>query len=229
MAFHKLPFSLSKRKNSRFYYVRFKDSAGNYMSAVSTKESDYDAAVKTAWQWYSSGQIPAGGKKTTLAEKSFLHELSKAEITESEAPKILELLKKRGILKSYVQAGAKNDVDFSEFLLTYWDWDKSEYIREKLRSEKSIGKTHCKTCLHYARDYWCEFFAGKLLGEITRQDLRDFLSYLQDMTKSTSTRNATRSAQSYSPKMRSHVPVWSGNWLRPSAWQSWICRTPTRC
>lgn len=189
MAFHKLPFSLLKRKNSRFYYVRFKDSAGNYMSAVSTKESDYEEAVKIAWQWYSSGQIPDGENKKTLAEKSLLHELFKAEITESEAPKILELLKRRGILKSYVRAGAKNDIPAADFFRDFWDWEKSEYINERLRQGKKIGKAHCMTACRYINSYWIPFFKDKLLGEIMRQDLKDFLSYLQGLKNGSSSKN----------------------------------------
>jgi len=189
MAFHKLPFTLSKRKNSRFYYVRFKDSAGNYLSAVSTKQSDYNEAVKTAWQWYSSGHISSGGKKESLAKKSFLHELAKAEISEDDAPKILEILKRRGILKSYVQAGARNDIPISVFLCNFWDWDKSEYIKERLRQGKKIGMSHCKRSLRYVQNYWISFFKDKILGDVTRQDLKDFLSYLQNLEMSSSGKN----------------------------------------
>ncbi|MBQ4379510.1 MAG: tyrosine-type recombinase/integrase [Treponema sp.] len=189
MANYKLPFSLSKRPNSRFYYVRFKDDEGNYLSAVSTKESDYDKAVKLAWQWYSSGEIESKTQSQKLNKKSFLQILRKAEISEDEAPEILELLKKRGFLKSYVQAGAKNDVPFSDFLLNFWDWEKSEYIQEKLRGEKRIGKTHCRTCLHYVRDYWAPFFKNKLLGDIERKDLKNFLAYIQKMELSNSAKN----------------------------------------
>lgn len=189
MVSHKLPFSLSKRKNSRFYYVRFKNSEGKYLSAVSTQEADYDKAVSVSLKWYASGQINSKQKTQEIKEKSFLQNLRNADISESEAPKILELLKQRGILKSYVQSGSKNDVNFAEFLKTYWSWEKSEYIQEKLRTGKSIGKAHCKTCLHYVRDFWIPFFNGKLLGEIERQDLRDFLSFIQKMKKSISAKN----------------------------------------
>lgn len=189
MAVRKLPFSLSKRSSSRFYYVRFKDNEGNYLSAISTKESDYNRAVKVAWQWYASGEISSKKHSKKLNEKSFLQILRKSFITEEEAPEILELLKKRGILKSYVQAGAKNDILLKKFLLNFWDWEKSEYIREKLRSEKSIGKTYCLTCFHYVRDYWIPFFGSKLLGEISRQDLKKFLDHIQELKRSNSAKN----------------------------------------
>lgn len=189
MAVHKLPFSLSKRSNSRFYYVRFKDSSGNYLSAVSTKESNYDKALKVAWQWYASGEITVKKQSQKINEKSFLQTLRKADISEEEAPEILEILRKKGILKSYVRTGSKSDVLLSSFLSKFWDWDESEYIHEKLQREKSIGKTHCRTSLHYVRSYWFPFFGTRLLGEITRQDLKDFLAHIQKMKLSNSAKN----------------------------------------
>lgn len=46
-----IPFSLSKRKDSTFYYVRFKIESGKYSTAISTKQTDKKQAEKTAWEW----------------------------------------------------------------------------------------------------------------------------------------------------------------------------------
>lgn len=189
MANHKLPFSLFKRNNRRFYYVRFKDDSGNYLPAVSTKESNYEKALQTAFKWYSSGELVTKRKSQTLKKKSFLQTLKNAEITEEEAPEILELLKKRGFIKSYVQNGAQNDILLSEFLPKFWTWDESEYIKERLRQGKRIGKSYCRTSLHYINSVWVPFFYGKLLGDITRNDLKAFLSYVQKLDLSISAKN----------------------------------------
>lgn len=43
------PFSLSRRKNSPFYVVRFKDATtGKYLSGLSTGKSDKDEAIRQA-------------------------------------------------------------------------------------------------------------------------------------------------------------------------------------
>lgn len=52
-----------------------------------------------------------------------------------------------------------------------------------------IGKTHARTNANYIRIYWQPFFGSKLLGEITREDLKAFLLFLQKQDKSNSTKN----------------------------------------
>lgn len=50
MPITKLPFTITKRKDSSFYSVRFKnEKTGKYLPALSTKQKDKDAAIKTAW------------------------------------------------------------------------------------------------------------------------------------------------------------------------------------
>ena len=50
------PFSLLKRKDSAFYYVRFRnETTGAYLPARSTKETDRKKAVAVAIKWYGAG------------------------------------------------------------------------------------------------------------------------------------------------------------------------------
>jgi hypothetical protein len=54
-----LPFSVSRRKGRRFYYVQFKGENGEYLPAVSTRQVSEAAAIETAFQWFREGR-PAG-------------------------------------------------------------------------------------------------------------------------------------------------------------------------
>ncbi|MBR1723075.1 MAG: hypothetical protein IJ727_11455 [Treponema sp.] len=74
--------------------------------------------------------------------------------------------------------------------MNFWTWDKSEYIQEKLKQGKSIGKPHIKENYNRIKNDWLPFFKDKLLGEITRQDLRDFSAAIQkrDIANSTKIR-----------------------------------------
>ena len=50
----KLPFSLTTRASSPYYYVRFKNErTGQYLSWISTKEKTYNRALRKAWDMYN--------------------------------------------------------------------------------------------------------------------------------------------------------------------------------
>lgn len=191
MTVQEFPFTISKRKDSKFYSVRFKDEInGGYLPAISTKQTDKREAIKTALEWYSSGRVNrANGKKETIENLSIYETLRKSDIGTDEADKILSLLTERGILKSYVKAGTRSDIPFSRYLETFWTWDKSEYIMEKLKCGKNIGKSHVEENFRMVGNYWTPYFKDALLGELTRQSLKDFQSHLMELKISNATRN----------------------------------------
>lgn len=190
MSIQNLPFVISKRKDSKYYSVRFKDEkTGKYLPAQSTKQTDKTEAIKTAWAWYSSGQISRKDKKQDLNSLSIFEEIRKNDIDNADMVKMLELLKERGMIKTYVVTGTKDDVKFSDYLENFWTYEKSEYIQEKLKSGKTVGKSRVQATLFRIKKYWNPFFKEKLLGEITRQDLKDFQVYLQKLEISSDTKN----------------------------------------
>ena len=83
----------------------------------------------------------------------------------------------------------KNDILLSEYLLNFWDWEKSEYIGEKLKAGRQIGKSHARENYNRIKNDWIPFFKDKLLGEITRQDLKDFSAKIQKLNLADSTKN----------------------------------------
>ena len=191
MTVQNLPFFLYRRKSSKYFYVRFKDSAtGEYFAGISTKQTDEAEAAKTAWAWYSQGKIRREDREETLENVSLFAAIRKADISDSDAEKVLDLLKRRGILKSFVKAGDRCDVPLIEYLSEFWDWEKSEYVQEKLKREKSIGRTHVKASAGHIKKYWKSYFGDeKLLGEITRDDLKKFLLDLQKKPLGNSSKN----------------------------------------
>jgi hypothetical protein len=51
-----LPFSVSRRKGRRFFYVQFKGSNGEYLPAISTKQITEEAAIEVSFKWYREGK-----------------------------------------------------------------------------------------------------------------------------------------------------------------------------
>jgi integrase len=86
-------------------------------------------------------------------------------------------------LKTAVLSGTKQDRKLSDYLTDFWDFDNSPYIKEKLRKNHGIHRRYCLEQLGAVNKYWIPFFADKLLGEITRQDIDTFIEHFENSPK----------------------------------------------
>jgi len=174
-----LPFSVFKRANRPSYLVAFKnEQTGTYLPPISTRQTDETAAIKVAYEWYKNG-VPNKDKVIVLKEYT-LRDLAK-EADKTDAESIVNELKRRGLLKSAVITDTKQDVDFAQFILNFWDYDNSPYVREKLRKNHGIHRRYCHEQTGAIRKYWIPYFTGKLLGELTRQDIESFIEYFETL------------------------------------------------
>jgi hypothetical protein len=96
----------------------------------------------------------------------------------SDAEFIVNELKRQSFLKSAVLIGTKQDRDFTDFIINFWDYDNSPYIysihKERLRKNHGIHRRYCHEQLRVVKKYRVPYFTGKLLGEISRQHVEDF-------------------------------------------------------
>lgn len=192
----KPPFTLYHRKTSPCFYVRFRDElTGEYGKAISTRARTKREAIRIAYQWLAEGipsQKDAGGGETSRGAASVLSALRRADLSslsESDKEKIVKALKKDGVIKSAVVSGSAADVRFIDFLLSIWDWDSSEYVREKQRAGHSLHKRHVLNNRTNIKKYWLPFFGDMALGEVTRETLRRFLDSLAEYKLSNGTKN----------------------------------------
>jgi hypothetical protein len=169
----RLPFTVFKRSGRRFFYVKFKNEAGEYLPAVSTKQTTEAAAIETAFKWFRKGK-PEAGSPVPLS----IRQIIKGGLTVTDAGFICWELKRQGFLKTYVMAGSRQAVDFASFLANFWDYENSPYVREKLRKNHGIHRNYTAGQKQAVEKYWRPFFKGRLLGEITRQDLEIFADHL---------------------------------------------------
>ncbi len=67
-----------------------------------------------------------------------------------------------------------------DFLANFWDYDKSEYVQDKLAHGKRIGKRHCYEMTRNLL-YWRDFFKPEeTVEELTPERLKDFEKYLRN-------------------------------------------------
>jgi integrase len=180
------PFSIFKRADRPFYMVSFKDNNGKFLSPISTKKKTEDEAFKIAYQWLRDG-VPKKDKTVTVQDLSLIN--AARRITGSEAEIVINELKRNGLVKSCIFNGSTQAVDFISFLKNFWDWETSPYINEKLRKSHGIHKMHCRKQGQAISLFWEEFFKGRLLGEITADDIDAFITFMGTKELSASRRN----------------------------------------
>ena len=168
------PFSIFKRADRSCYSVSFKDSNGKYLRPVSTGKKTEDEALQAAFTMLREG-IPQKDKVKTVKDLVLKDEARKLK-TEDEADVILAELKRLGLVKSYILNKAPDSEPFIDFMTRFWDWENSEYIKEKLRKSHGIHKRHCKQQGNAITQHWKPFFEGRLLGEITAKDINNFIN-----------------------------------------------------
>ena len=105
----------------------------------------------------------------------------KSDISKADAEFICKELQRRGFLKSYVLENTTQAIDFIKYLTDFWDWEKSPYIKEKLRRNHGLHKRYAIEMSGTINRYWAPFFNGKTLGEISRQDIETFIIYLESL------------------------------------------------
>jgi len=176
-----LPFSIFKRADRPCYLVSFKnDETGKYLPAISTRRKTESEAIKIAFAWLRDG-IPSKEGYLNVKQYSLRDMAKSTDITKADAVFICKELQRRGLLKSYVLEKSVQATDFVSYLIDFWNWEKSPYIKEKLRRNHGLHKRYAIEMTGTIKKYWEPFFKGKILGEITRQDIENFIAYLESL------------------------------------------------
>ena len=182
-----LPFSVFKRANRPSFLVAYKDDNGNYLPALSTKKKTEDEAIAVAFQWLRDG-VPQ--KKSALQAKEMaLAATAKSVKTSDDAIRLLSELTKMGWIKNGVVKETPAAENFISFLKSFWEWETSPYINEKLRKSHSIHKRHSKKQGQTIDLYWEPFFKDRCLGEISTVDIDAFITHMGKKDLSASRKN----------------------------------------
>jgi hypothetical protein len=138
------PFSVFKRADRPFYLVSFKDGSGKYLPPISTKRQTEAEAIQRAFQWLRDGVPQKRAKSVPQAlniNQLALRDITRKIETKTDVEIVLKELKRKGWLRNYVLGDTPATKDFTAFLTGFWDWDTSDYIKEKRRKLHSIHKS----------------------------------------------------------------------------------------
>lgn len=183
---NKLPFSLTIRGDSPYYYVRFRnEQTGKFMTWISTKEKNYNRALRKSWELYNEKS-----KNGELEKKSFYDVVRKSEYTQEDVKSFIEDFQKKGFLLSYVlNDGGILCENALQWLCDFWNPEKSVYIKEKQRKGQTIHRKHIENSEAFIRNHWEGILQNKRLGELCRKDIQKQFSRLDEMELNGNTKN----------------------------------------
>lgn len=172
------PFYLYTRRQGGNYYVQFRLEDGSLSNHKSTGTHNYNEARKIAMQWYSSGQLPE--RINSKEEKLKMTEVDKIQLMKNlktfdfeydDIQNIVDILIERKYLVSGILKASRESRQAVDYLLEFWDVDKSPYREERAVLGKQLSYTYFETALGRVKKYWAPRLEGKLLGEITPDDI----------------------------------------------------------
>jgi integrase len=188
-------FYLHTRHHGIYYAELVDPETGRKLAARSTGEKDRDMALLKIAAWMAGG-LPTGRARAprpleaAAGLDAILKSIRKTDLTGDDALRIVKALKDRGLIDiAAVKATGRGAVPFVQFLTEFWDYDRSEYIRDRLAHGYRFGRQYARECQNRLKAILAPFFADKKLNCITTDDLKELSRQLADRGFSTSTIN----------------------------------------
>jgi hypothetical protein len=126
------------------YYAELVTPEGRRLSARSTKKTTEDEALLVVADWLKNG-VPTGRKgaprpaDVALGLDGVLRAIRKIDLNGNDAMRIVTALKDRGLVDVSATGRGEAAPLFPEFLLEFWNYEKSPYVREKQAHGQSSG------------------------------------------------------------------------------------------
>ena len=201
------PFYVYKAKNG-FFYVQFSnEQLKKRLSALSTRQRNYNDALRVACSWFKNGIPSREGKRpveTVAAVHTFISLVEGGDLGKTEFDRVLQAFANKG----YTVSGKKQITEKPDipkkieqkiikhkktllvpFLENFWSYETSPYVQDKLIHKQKIGKRHCYDSKQRVL-YWEEYFGReKTLEDLSTSDLKAFERHLADRSLATGTMN----------------------------------------
>ena len=153
-------------KNSNGYYrVYFLDSVtGKVKCTKSTHTKDRDEALIIGTYWIQNG-VP----KVKSHSRAFYSNTSKLDFGPNGNPITIPCIPKYKLC---------------QFLKEFWDFEKSDFIKQYLAHGHYISKKHTINMNAYIKNYYTPYFGNdKYIEDLTKVELNDFFMYLKTEKK----------------------------------------------
>jgi integrase len=170
-------FYLYPRKNGVLYAQLILPDGRTVWRSTKTKNRDDAAAIVGSWLTEGVPVIKGKVKKPLNEAADYvavMKFIKNSDIAVEQAIEIATELKKRKLINFSTVSFFQNNQNFIEFLYSFWDHEKSLYLRDKRAHGKNITLRSCIDTKNLIRKNWESYFEEKTLSEITRNELREF-------------------------------------------------------
>jgi hypothetical protein len=188
-------FSIYKRSDSKNWQVQFRDTSGHLIQR-GTGTPNKLKAYQIAADWQANG-LPTREPSIlrplvdAFTVENALEAARKSPLTPQEAVRIVDILRDRSLVHVTSVQKEPEGIDFMAFLEKFWDYDRSEYIQDKLAHGQRFGRARAYDMSCRLKLHWEPYFSGKKLSEITKLDLKAFSAEIAKKGLAPSTINHT--------------------------------------
>lgn len=150
------PYLLFRNYNSPYWYAQIRLADRSLSNNKSTGKESRKEAEKVVMEWIVKGECPKRVSKNnnSLDTLAILNQLKTKPFSDSEITQIIDILKERKLIKTAVRTESKAARDAIEFLVEFWDYEKSPYIRELHLRGKSFHRKHSNRMTRIIFNYW---------------------------------------------------------------------------
>jgi hypothetical protein len=155
------------------------------LPARSTHTLNHDEALLLIADWLANGiknkkdSVPRPFE-TFCDVKGIIKIIRKTELTSDDAVRIVKTLSGLSLIDLLAVPRGNSSVNFISYLLEFWNYEKSVYIKERISHGYSLTRRHCHECTNYTRLHWEPFFKDRKLNTVTLQDFKDFSQAVYD-------------------------------------------------
>ena len=184
-------FGVYKRKNGIFYGYLINPVTGERLPARSTGTKNKQEAEFVVINWRREGFYSSSDLQKTITVDTAISTVKTAEWNQSDINRLIEAMKSRGFIDSAkIKSNGPEATLLNDFLVNFWTFDESPYVKERLAFGFSCHRAHIKGSLSRAKNHWKEYFPESMtIGDIKRSDIEKFQLYLKDLKLANKTIN----------------------------------------
>jgi integrase len=193
-------------RRGQFYHYQLLDEHGWYGTPHSTRVSiskPINIAEQEVIAIIAGGNLPKkreeGIPKTVIISQIRRYLQSHALLQKDQAASVNDLLDALSLDLNGVSL-KKNNPLFIEYLLKFWNWEESDYLKDKLAGGFKIGKSYADDYLNKVKNHAVPFFDPNLrIRDVTTGLLEEYKKYL--MTKKNTLRPSKKSPEEELPNL----------------------------
>jgi integrase len=178
-----------------------------------------DEAIGVVTDWLRHGFPTQGNVRTigdTLSFDSVVAGLRRLELHPDQTAQIIGILKERGFLESAVVRSGSGSARLIDYLSSFWNYSTSPYIREKHLHGQRIGHRQAVESTRHVK-YWLKYFGiEKRIGEVSKNDLRDFSLWLAEHKVTAWTKKPQRAKKGVKKKNDDTLPTETKEVIAPT-------------